>query len=334
MFASWVDDRRSKYVVFILVMLSINVIDGLMIGSIADAGRRITIAVAATFDVVVVISALYYWMLVRPGIRSPGSLAAIALTGVLRATYFYPNGTTSRAIVAGLCEAGLIGFVIVHLRRKRRRDRTNDDPLEEMKAALASVLPMPGAARLLAAELGVLYYALLSWRGKPHVASDAQAFSIYRRVGQADLLGVLPVLCLFEIVPVHLLLKHWSPAWAWIATGVSAYSVIWLIGMARAFRLRPVLVGRDYVLLRYGLLFQLRVPKEMILRVRTAEVRERICAVPRGSEPTVCIELTSGMDAEGMFGIRKRVNRVAVTPDDGSGFQQALVNLMNTGNPL
>jgi hypothetical protein len=326
------DDRRARYTAFVLLALAINVIDGIVMRSIADPGRRTIVAAGASFDVVVVVSALYYWMLVRPSIRAPGSLVAIVLTGVLRATYFYRNGLAVREILAGLCEAGFIAFVIVQVRNIRRTHGRggNTDPLDAIRAVLASVLPAPGMVKLLAAELSILYYGLFSWRAKPHVASCARAFWIYERVGQADVLGVLPILCVLEIVPVHLLLRHWSsPALAWIATGVSMYGAIWLIGLARALRLRPVLVGRDYLHLRYGLLFQLRVPKEMIARVRRAEAGDKMSAVPRKSEPSVCIELARVMDAEGLFGIRKRVNRIAVTPDDEPAFKRAIAELMS-----
>lgn len=127
--------------------------------------------------------------------------------------------------------------------------------------------------------------------------------------------------------PGHLLLNRWSPVIAWIATGVSLYSVIWLIGLVRAFALRPTLVGRDYLHLRYGLLFQLRIPKEMIAQVRRAEDADKKFAVPRKSEPTLCIELAETLEAEGPFGIRRRLNRVAITPDDESRLQHAIAQL-------
>jgi hypothetical protein len=60
------------------------------------------VAAGASFDVVVAVSVLYYWILVRLGIRAPGSLAAVALIGALHATYFYPNAMAVRTSAAGL----------------------------------------------------------------------------------------------------------------------------------------------------------------------------------------------------------------------------------------
>lgn len=237
--------------------------------------------------------------------------------------------------MGGLCEAGLIGFVIVQVRRKsrRKRDGTGDtDPLFAIRAALANLSAVPVVSSLVAAELSVLYYGLFSWGSKPHVPAGARTFSIHERVGQAALFRVAPIICLLEIAPVHVVLRHWSPALAWAATAISLYCVIWLVGLARAFRLRPVLVGADYLHLRYGLLFQLRVPKGLIACVRAAKAEDKRFAVPRKSEPSVCIELAHAIQAEGPFGIRKQISVVALTPDDEPAFRQALVELMSESN--
>jgi hypothetical protein len=79
-------DRRFRYAAFFLLMVSINLVDGMMVRSIADPGRRAIAAAGATFDVVAVVGALYYWMLVRSGIRASGSMVAVALVGALHAT--------------------------------------------------------------------------------------------------------------------------------------------------------------------------------------------------------------------------------------------------------
>jgi hypothetical protein len=317
-----------RYTAFVLLMLSINLIDGLVTPSIEDPERRMLVAVAATFDVVVLVTALYYWLLVRPGIRGRTSLAVVALTSVVRATFLYPNAAGMRAVITGVCEAGLIGFVFVHLRhRKQGAPERALDPLEAIRAALANVVFVPVLLNAIAAEATILYYALFSWRAKPHIPVGTRAFTIYRKVGQTDLLDVLPIACALEMIPVHLLLKQWSATVAWISTGLTLYGVIWLVGIARAFRLRPVLVGRDYVYLRYGLLFELRIPADTIGRLRRARVEDRSFAVPRKSDPTVCIELLRPLYAQGLFLLGKRVTKIGVTPDDQVAFVGAVAGL-------
>ncbi len=318
------EDRRTRYALFVLLALTINLIDGLLVRSLGNSPRRTIVAACATLDLVVVVSAIYYWLLVRPGIQGRASLLAIALAGALHATYLYPNETVVRAIVASLCELGLITFVVVQVRRKTEGQT---DVVDALQSALSGVFVIPVVARIVALEVSVLYYALFSWCAKPHVPPDAQAFSVHKQSGRADLLGALALACVFEIVPVHLLLKHWSPWAAWVASALSLYAVIWLMGMARSIVLRPVLVGPDYLDLRYGISFRLRVPRDMIACVRRAEMSDRTSATlaPRRTEPNTWIELVSEMAAYGLFGARKRVTQIALSIDDDSAFQRAVV---------
>ncbi len=314
---------------FLLLALSINFVDSMLTRSADESERRLILAIASTFDLVIVVTALYYWLLVRPGIRAQTSLIVVALLGVVRATYLYPNARALKIVVVGLCEAALIGFAVIQVRRQNLRSlERNLDPVEALRTALQSLLPVPAVVSALAAELGIWYYAVFSWRSKPHAPAGTQPFTIYRRVGQAELLGVLPLACALEVVPVHLLLKNWSSMLAWIATGLSLYSLIWVVGIARAFWLRPTLAAREYIHLRYGLFFQLRVPREMILSVRGARADDSGFAVPRRSQPSVCIEFARPMNAEGLFGIRRPVSRAALTPDDQQGFENALAQFI------
>lgn len=308
-----IDDRRTRYLLFVLLALTINLVDSAATRSVVASSRHFLVAAAASADVILIVSLLYYWLLVRPGIRARGSLTFIALLGVLHATYFWPLTNTVRASLAGLSEMGLIGFVA--LRSIHGRSQGESDPLDAVQQAVSSFLP-PLAARMLAAELTVLYYALFALRSKPHVPAGARPFSTDKIAGKADLLSSLSIACGMEIVPVHLLLHRWTVMGAWIATATSLYGMIWLHGLARSIKLRPVLVGPDYLDIRYGLLFRLHVQPHRIAGVRQTEAGE------------ICMEFTDDQTAHGLFGVRRQVNRIAVTADEPRAFQQALAQLI------
>lgn len=328
-----IGDRRLRYAVFFLLALAINLIDGALtssVSSLAKPGSRMLVAVGACVDVIVIVTAIYYWLVVRPGLRTPWSLIPVAAAGVLHATYLHPNGAAARPILAGICELGLIGFVIVQLRKASRRHSA--DLVETVRQALAPILST-SIANLAATEYAVLYYALFSWRAKAHVPAGAKAFSIHERTNQPDLFFALAFASLIEILPVHLLLSHWSPMSAWIVTGVSLYGAIWALGIARSFARRPALVGPDYLDLRYGLWFRLRAPADAIRGVHRID-RNDVGAdvvVPKKSEPNLRVELVAPLEAEGPFGLLKRVSHIAFTADDVEAFQHALEEL--TGGP-
>ena len=328
---SRIDSRRIRYAAFFLLALTINVVDSAIVRSIADPGKRVVVAAAATADLVAVITAIYYWLLVRPGIRGRGSLVPIVLLGALHASLLYSNARAVAASVGGLCEAGLIAYVVAKVRQRSRRtaDR-REDPVDSMRAALESVIPAPGIARLIGIELNILYYALFCWRAKAHVPADTRAFTLHKKSGQVELLYVIALASLMEVLPVHLLIGHWSRLGAWVATGMSLYGMVWLIGLAQSIGLRPVLIGPDGLDVRYGLLFRARVARDTIEGARTAQASdaESAAVAPRRSEPNVLIELRRAVDAEGLFGIRKPVRRIALAVDEEAEFRSALQELL------
>jgi hypothetical protein len=299
------DNRRVRYALFVLLALAINAIDSAAMRAAVNSPRRMIVVTGAWFDMIVVVAALYYWLLVRSGIRGRWTVVPIALAGLVRAT-------SSKALVAGLCELALIAFVVVHLRGRRR----TPDPVEAIAGAMRRLFP-PRLAGILATEFGILYYALFSWRARPNIPPGATAFTIHKKSGHRDLLYAAALISVIEIIPAHILLHLWSQAWAWAATALSLYAGVWLIGLARSIDLRPSLAGPDFLEIRYGLLFRLHVPRERIAQVRRAGMDDKCAAVPRRSEPELCIELTGMLEAERLFGTRRMVTAVAVALDDG-----------------
>ena len=314
---------RLRYAVFVALALLINVIDGMLTRSAGDARRQLILAIASCFDVVLVVVALYYGLLVRSGVRTKASMIIVTLLAMIRAGFLFPSGSV-KMIIAGICELGFIGIVMMYVQQVRKTNRESEaDPVEAIRTTIRTILPLPIAVNALAAELAIVYYAF-SWWAKPHNPVNSQAFTNYAKIGRADLLSVLPIVCILEIIPIHLLLQLWNSAVAWAATGLSAYALIWLVGLARSFPLRPTLVARDYVYLRYGLIFQLHVPRPLIACSRRAVPEDSQFAVPRKTEPTHYIEFVREVTAEGLFGFRRRLTRVALTFDDQPAFERAL----------
>jgi hypothetical protein len=316
--------RTARYSIFLTLAVAINLVDGLVVTSHVRAGQRTAVAIAAALDVVVVVSAIYYWLLVRPGFQRWWSLAPVAVAGLWRAMYLFPSVAPLRALAAGVCEMALIAFVVVQVRRTMR-GRQEGDPVDALRGAVASIIAAPLAANLLAAELSVLYYAF-AWGARPQVPEGARAFTLHRRGGQQDILFAAAIGALLEIVPVHLLIHRWSAVGAWVATAVSLYGAVWLVGVARSLELRPVLVGPDYLDLRYGLLFRIRVSREMFARVsRPGPHDAEQTVVPRRAEPNVRVQFAAPVAAERLFGRRKMVTSVAVAADDDEEFLAAMV---------
>lgn len=94
--------KKSALAVFFALALAINVTAALMVRQFA--ATKSAVAVGAFADMVLVVPVIYYLLLVRPGLQPWLTLPAIALVGLLRASFVLPPLAPARAGIASACE--------------------------------------------------------------------------------------------------------------------------------------------------------------------------------------------------------------------------------------
>ena len=316
--------RLKPQPLFFLLAVSIYLVDSLACRLIADPSRRMLVASGASFDLVLVVGFLYYWLLVRPGLRPRTGLVFIGVLGLLRASFLFPEGMLVKAALAGCAELGLIAYVSVQIARSRRDKTVSSDPLAALQKAVAAVIPFPPAANAVAMEMSIAYYALLGWRTKPHIPESSRAFLLQEQAEKAFLLAAVGLASVFEIVPVHLLVHRWSSLAAWILSGISLYGMVWLLGLSRSLVLRPTVVGPDSLTIRYGLIAQLEVPREAISNVqRVTRSTSGVLTLPRKATPNVELTFTRPLKLKRVFGSRM-VSQIALCVENEGEFERAL----------
>jgi len=196
------------------------------------------------------------------------------------------------------------------------------DVLERLQEAALEIVPSRKLAAVLATEMTVFYYAFCAWRRKADAPEGARAFSVHRQSGVAALFGMLAGVTVMEAALVHLVLMRWSATAAWVLTALSAYGVVWLVAMSRAFLLRPVLVQDGEVVVRSGMMWTLRVPVAAIAAVDRGGKFE--IKVPPACEPNVVLRLAAPVVARGMYGIARRVASVGLAVDDRDDLERAI----------
>ena len=233
----------------------------------------------------------------------------MVVLGVLRASFAFPQVIPGKEWLISAAECAFLVSLFIRFRRQAA-----SDPVERIRGALGSILPFEIAERASASELSVLYYAF-AWGVCPHVPAGARAFTLHKRSGLGDTLLCMGLASLFELVPVHLLLRKWSAVAAWVLTGISVYGVIWLVALVRSLGLRPAYVEAEAATIRFGLLFSLRIPARSIASV-SSEIAPAALVIPRRATPSVCVELTEPLLAERIFGMHRMVNSIAVAADE------------------
>ena len=294
--------------------------------------RAAVVAAALTLDLAVVVPAAYWLLLVRGRGWPRFSVVPVFLASLFAASLVLPEGHHGTLglleWVAVPAELALVAFLLSRALRATRGLRGGEsqgDPFDRLRASAREVLEAPVVAELLAYEVGLLYYALFSWRGRPHTGGARLVVTHHRRVGYGALAAGLMVVVAAETVPVHLLLSLWSPVAAWVLTGLSLYTILWLLGDWRAIVLRPSRVVGERLEVRIGVRWNLSLSLASVTAVRRVGAEPPpagpgyLCAVAFG-QPRLLLELAEPVTARGPYGWKKEVRRLGLTVDDEAAF--------------
>ena len=313
--------RLNPQLSFLALAILVNVVATSLAHAVTDPSRRRAVEFAAAADMTVTVSALYYWLVVRPGLRPKISLLFVALVGLLRASFAFPQASPGKAFIGGGVELALIAALVVGFRRARQSRA--DDPVDRIQEILSGLIPIPAVVRALAGELSVLYYAS-AWRAKPHVPAGSRAFTLHNRSGFGDLILFVGLASLLEVVPVHLVVARWSGTVAWVLTALSLYGALWAFALGRSFALRPTLVTADALLVRFGLLFSLRIPFTSVRGISPEPV-PGAQILPRNTEPAFYLEFTEPLEARMLPGLTKRIASIGLSADDSNALYAEIV---------
>ncbi len=157
--------------------------------------------------------------------------------------------------------------------RAKRALAAADDGRARWIAAASEILP-PKLVRLAATEMMVMHMALFRWRGPADVPSNCRAFAYHRHL--APMCTAILILSSIEIAVYHLLVGHWSLTAAIIMFILSDVGFIYVLGIIKSFRLRPVLLTPRGVHVRAGFLIDHFIPFEAIAGIETSFTSESV----------------------------------------------------------
>ncbi len=249
--------------------------------------------VALPLDLMAVAPLAFWLAYVRPRGKSPilvlpviylGGIASAAMAvGGRFALVPYLLVAAAAADVAVLClEVPRIARVVRALSGEARSRRLS--PSERFRLCVEGVMCSSAPARTLAMELAMWWYLLRSWGGRPHCPEGFAAFSYHRESNAVALTAVLVFLAAVEAVVAYAALSRVSAALAVAATLATAYALAWLVSNARAMALAPILVGESLVLVRWGLLSEVRFDRSNVEDVVTGDLD-----APLGASASTCL---------------------------------------------
>ncbi|MFJ9741350.1 hypothetical protein [Streptomyces sp. NPDC101166] len=170
-------------------------------------------------------------------------------------------------------------------------------------------------------ELRLLVSLWLWAARRAHGVGDGRAFGYAR--GQGAMAAGLAFVCVVETVVMSLLLRAW-PVVHTVVLVLDLYTVVVVIGLYAAWRVRPHVLYGDNLRVRHAVHVDLMVPLERIAAVRHESLTTHAAAggssrelnLPVGSVTSITLELTDPVLHAGFFGRRREVSVVRLHADD------------------
>jgi hypothetical protein len=295
------------------------------------------ISIGVAIDLTLGIPALFYLLLVRPRKYSLLILFPVFMISLLIATVMIPSTHQDflkyEKKIIPLFEIVLLGYVFTKIRKVRQRYHEIKAGeyffLDAIKQAASDVFHDNKAVNILLTELLLMYLAVFGWFKKFDAPSvQASAFTYHRKSSYSTILGIMIALLCIETAALHIIVLHWSKIAAIILTGLSIYSLLWLIGDFHAIRLQPVLVTDDNIELRIGIRWKGTIP------ISTVESIEAGSGPPRSTKgyvrasvlgARVVLSLNQPVILKGLFGLTRHASKIGLSIDDVDHFRDEIL---------
>jgi hypothetical protein len=298
--------------------------------------QRPILPYAVTFDLLVGIPALFYWLVVRRYRLPISSLAGVVGACLALAYWLLPVAQQAPLQTLYFLPAALEGITLLLLAAKGRRLVRSyqlayrQQPHFWPCAQVAVQQTLGPAGALLVAEVEMLCYALLGWRAKPKIAPQATAFSTYRDSGFTAYTIMVGVALAVETAVMHLLASLWSARVAGGLLFFDIYTFVILVAHGQAVRLRPVLLTADTLQLNVGFVWQLTVPVGEITGIE--RLRDYPMPAPGllsltkllFTPPNLLLTFSQPVTVKGPYGIQRTGRQLAVYLDQPQQFIEAL----------
>jgi len=205
--------------------------------------------------------------------------------------------------------------------------RPSSDRREQWVSAVSEMFPT-ALVRLAIAELTVIRMALFRWGGPADVPTNARAFAYHKHL--TPMCATLLALSAIEIAVYHLLVGHCSRIATIVMFILSDVGLVYLVGLIKSFRFRPVLLTPEGVRVRAGFLIDQLVPFDAIVAVDSAFIGEEVrdegtLNAALLAWPNIMLRLDRPLPRRSLLKKRVAFSRVAFRLDDPEPFIRLVV---------
>jgi len=335
--------RHQKTILFLFLTTIVVAVETMVVHASTLAGNTThLLALGVTIDLIAGLPLLYYLLFIRSQQKSTRSLIPIIFLASAIAYLVLPADMelylNQLRYLFFILDLFVLYKILFNFRTIYRGYRANQSARPELPGIIhfekAMHQQFAGSLliRFIMTEL-LIYYYLIFGRKISYPSQSLTPFSYHRKGNGGIIVGVLVAVSIVEMTVVHVILDlvlH-IPKIAWIITGLSIYSLFWIVGDYQAMKARPILLMEKTLLIQTGIRWQVSVPLDQILSTRFIANKSELqnfsadyISLSSGRSPNIMIQLNQEVEAIGLFGRTVTASNFAVAVDDPDFFLKAI----------
>jgi len=324
--------RPTIFIVFYAILVLIE----LKVTSLSAFRHQSNLLAGAIFiDLVILPIGIFYFLVIKPSNRSRIILIIAAITFARVALFILPPGSEPFSVewstLIALTEIGLFSVCLYRINALRRSYKTliliHNDPIKALHGSLESIFGRK-IATIFVSEFKIIRFSLLGWWRLKNDVSKETTLTSYRESGQTALMIALLVVCSTETLVMHILLARWNLILAYLITGISLYSMMFLIADLVATYTRPSFIANRVLHLQLGIRWHTSIPCSTIASINfltKIPVKEpMLLNAMLLVTPNTLIVLREPTWIDGPYGIRRKVQKIALFIDNKDHFRQLI----------
>ena len=319
--------RRRRFITFVALSLLLLSLETWIASRVEASPQPSMLAVAITIDIAVGVPLLFYLLLVRKKFLPLSSIVPVCILTLLAVRFILPSSEQSflrfSEFLIPAIELSVAVFLLIKLRHIIRDVRAASREClyftDALRTGIRKSVKSDFVAAIAASEVSMLYLVFAGWFARFRTSrQDVSKYSYHRKSN--FLFWPLVALIIVETFGVHLVIGIWTQTGAWVFTGLSAYTLLWMVGHYHASRLQPLIVDDQNIYLRTGLIWRGQMSLNNISEVRKATKDDRqadgYVNVSLFGDPDVVLVLKEPEVLEGLFARKREVKIAGVALDD------------------
>lgn len=289
------------------------------------------LSLAISIDLLVTVPIVYF-LLIRKSTIPKTTVVPFVILGLVLGTSFLPKENQAylelfRLWALPVLEVSILTYVIINVRKGIRayksQKETTLDFYDALRKTCGEILPKKLVLPF-STEVAVFYYGFFQWKRRELAENE---YSYHKESGSPALLGALIFIIAVEAVAMHFLLELWSPIFAWVLTGLSAYTAIQVFGMAKSLGQRPFVIETNQLILRYGIMNEVKIPFDAIESVVTSnkdlekdKLTKTLSPLGELESHNVVLQLKNENTLVGLYGLKKKFTTLGLYVDEPNRF--------------